>query len=151
MDREDFDQKCASLDDEALVYWLQQYTMDEDLIDVIPYADAEIKNGGLFQYYGNGSFEAKQHVKFLELIGALDHAEIIRQSLARFPDGIQPIRTEEDPDEHHEAVAELIGGTKAFYDLDDRYFALPETLDDSIQRYVRQHLDFYFDEYFKDE
>ncbi|HLO98405.1 MAG TPA: DUF4375 domain-containing protein [Fimbriimonas sp.] len=140
--RKKWDQLVASGSDEDLFAALPELD-DEDPISLVLYADSEICNGGFFQYYSNGIFDVQEHVRALELVGLEPFAELVRESLAIFPNGIQPHRGDSEYPIEDE-VARLIGGKNKFDELDDRYFVLTENLIPGVVAYVRRNSDHYW-------
>jgi hypothetical protein len=140
MNQEEFDAQCAHWNDEELVEWFRGCNDDEDLIALILDAEEEISDGGLIQFYKYGEIDAKKLAHCLRTLGELERAQIIIESLSRFPNGVQPRRMLDEFGEPLDPVEELVGGPKAFRDLDDRFHNLPETLAESLGCYVRKNL-----------
>lgn len=140
--RKKWEQLVANGSDEKLFAALPELE-DDDPISLVLYADSEICNGGFFQYYSNGIFDVQEHIRALELLGLDPFAELVRESLAVFPNGIQPKRGEEvNPIE--DEVASLIGGKDKFHLLDDVYFELTKGLVPGVVAYVRRNSDHYW-------
>ena len=120
------------------------YLPDEDIISVIQYADGEICNGGFFQYYSNGIFDAKQHCEYLLLVGLPSLAQIVQQSLEVFPGGLQPKRSPQDVNPIDKQVLALVGSKSRFDDLDSAYYADCELIFGACANWVRQNPDHYW-------
>ena len=143
MNREEFDAQCAHWSDEELVEWFRASSTGEDIINVILDAEEELQEGGLMQFYDKCYVASQQLVDSLMAIGEVERASIILESQGRFPDGVQP-RQVLEIGEPFDLVEDMVGGSNAFCDLDDRLNNLPDTLDRSLARYIRRNLNYYF-------
>jgi hypothetical protein len=110
---------------------------EEDPIEYISYASAVICNGGFNGFYLNCGFDAKTLMEQLALVELVNMADIVRRSLAMFPDGIQPFRTEYDPSDSWSRVISLVGGKRVFHDLEQEFFAVS---DDEFERDLANHI-----------
>lgn len=120
---------------------LGRYTGDP--VDVLLYADAEICNGGLFQFYEKGIFDPHEIAVHFDTIEFPEMAEIVRTSIARFPDGVPPIRSQEELDPITDRLLDLGISRKTFEDLEDSYFKLTNRLSLLLAAYIRRNADHY--------
>jgi hypothetical protein len=71
-------------------------------------------------------------------------ANLIHASLQFFPNGEQPIRTDEDIEPIDDRVAELLNDEDPFTELEEKFFALPmELFDKAYAAYIRKNPEVY--------
>lgn len=108
-------------------------------LGVARYANSEICNGGFHQFYLNGIFDAARLADDLDRLPNPKWGECIRKSLARFPDGKQPIREERDLDEMEEILNKAGIGDDTFREIEDIWYANYGELDSALVQYVRDN------------
>lgn len=117
---------------------------EDDVLQYASYGISEICNGGFMQYYGNGIFDANLHVRYLRELGLDEVADIVHASLQFFPNGEQPIRTDEDLEPIDDRVLELLNDEDPFTELEDKFFAIPsESFDKAYAAYIRKNPEVY--------
>ena len=117
---------------------------EDDVLQYASYGINEICNGGFLQYYGNGSFDANLHVRYLRELQLDDIADLVDASLQFFPNGEQPIRTEDDLEPIDDRVSELLNDEDPFTELEDKFFAFPkESIDQAYAKYIRKNPEIY--------
>jgi len=96
--------------------------------------DAEVRNGGLSQYYFNSSGELAAHaVKAARGVGATELAAIIREANALFgKDG-----PDADRDQRMDQLSKI--NLETLERLDTRYYKCSEKLDELLPRFVAAH------------
>ena len=117
---------------------------DDDPIEYVRYADSEICNGGFFQYYSNAIFDAQQHVALLRQLDRKDLADIVEQSINVFPEGLQPVRTQNDFGPISDKVLGLIGIESKFDSLEREYYNLCPNLEITFANWIRKNSEHYW-------
>jgi hypothetical protein len=147
VNRTEFDALIATGSDEALLDAVWDYLptsedengkFDGDAISVTQYAIAEICNGGFFQFYGNGIFDPVRLITKFEEILAFDLAEVVRKSMAIFPDG-KPLVRRIGQDVINEELRELGISHDSFDEIDRQLFSLYKGVDAFWANYIRAH------------
>ncbi len=99
--------------------------------------EREVNNGGFHQFFFNSSGDnAEETIGALEVIGANKNAELLRQAIARFPDG----KVLKQLDERQVLMLNIFDGV-AFNDLDEKFFAYEEPLTDLNFNWIRKNAD----------
>jgi hypothetical protein len=107
---------------ETAKYEMGPLSPDERSIVIIHYLDAEISNGGFWQWYFNEGELADEALKSLEKIGARQHASVIRKANRLFGrEG--PPKTSEEVQQALRKMSDRTSGKMS--DLNDEWFALP--------------------------
>jgi hypothetical protein len=96
----------------------------------------ETNNGGVDQFFFNDSGQlALPALGYLERIGAVKTASILRRAIALFPNGRVPI----DQEERRELLLSLEDQGVSFGPLTQELFACEEDVDDLNQEYAAAH------------
>ena len=144
MTKIEWDLLVESGSDDDLMYALTDLP-DDDLVEFVRYADAEICNGGFFQYFSNGIFDANKHKQFLIDIGLYDLAQVIQDSLDVFPDGVQPIRLPDCIEPIDDKVLELVREKGRFDEFDKQYYAKNSQIEPAMANWVRKNSNHYWE------
>jgi hypothetical protein len=145
MDRlEQWKKYLETASDEDLLVEVSWDFPDDDILQYASYGINEICNGGFQQYYFNGIFDANLHVRYLRELRLDEVADLIHASLQFFPNGEQPIRTDEGFEPMDDRIAELLDGENPFTELEDKFFAFPmESIDQAYAAYIRKNPEVY--------
>lgn len=151
MTRPEFSQLVSSGSDEDLVdsifHLLPEYEEDDghfegDVIRVAQYANAEICNGGFYQFYCNRIFNPMRVIECFEALGVMAMADCVRESMRMFPDGQPPVRLpgEEPIDDKLEALGIDPG---SFEEIEGIYYSHTKEFYESWAPYIRRNPDVY--------
>jgi hypothetical protein len=112
-------------------------TFPQKVFSAIWAVEAEVNNGGFWQYFSNSSRETAHFVEeALQRIGAPKTADICRRAIAAgFPNGL-PIEPEKIELAAHEFSQETL---HAFGALDQEFYAYPQNLVDLLFAFVSDH------------
>ncbi|HMK20979.1 MAG TPA: DUF4375 domain-containing protein [Terriglobales bacterium] len=103
-----------------------------EVATLIDELEGEVNNGGFHQYFYNSAGDnTAEVIQVLEEIGALRMAEIVRKAAARFPDRMPP----KERFARQDVLLGHFPDTKAFYDLDDEFYAYPDNLSELLKKY----------------
>lgn len=121
----------------------RRLTHPAQLVYVVQQYEVEVNNGGLCQYFVNSSRETAPFlVEALEAIGAQQHCAHFRRFVT--DNGIDPAHLEsfiiESVDEYEAQTQRY-----PFDAFDDAFYGLEEPLDDLCARYIRAHLNDFFE------
>lgn len=122
----------------ALIDLVSEYDYDEldavqQVAHLVFYYEAEVDNGGHLQYFHNrGSDEAALTIKALQLIGAFEAAEILKEAVERHNAiGRHRARSLE---EYHETEIQ-----HEFLDLDNRFYKCRPGVSGPLEEYRRKN------------
>jgi len=114
-----------------------------DPLALISYADSEIRNGGFYQFYSNGIFDALHMPRLFQDIDAGALAQCIAEANARFPEGMPPYRGSREVEEVELEMEEMEIGEDSFKDIEERYLAASSDLAAKLAQFVRSNPDRY--------
>jgi hypothetical protein len=153
MTRADLLQLAATGSDEELLNQIWEFIPESekdpeswyeagDILAVVDYANAEICNGGFFQFYANNIFDPLELVTQFELLNARELAECVRLANERFPEASPPARGYSLMPIEDEL--ERLGlSPESFEDLEDRYYAAAESLPSIYAQHIRRNVHLY--------
>jgi HEAT repeat protein len=115
----------------------ESLTQQQRYYSAIIACDAEIKNGGLSQYFFNSSGNTwKDALNGFEVMGLTEHAQILRQAVAVFGS----TGPDTDRDRRMDQLSRISRKNETSFDaLDTRYFASKENICAQGARYVIQN------------
>jgi hypothetical protein len=103
-----------------------------EVATLIDELEGEVNNGGFDQYFYNSAGDnTAEAIQALEEIGALKMADIVRRAASRFPGGMPP----KERFARQDVLLSYSPDSKAFYDLDDEFYAYPDNLSELLKKY----------------
>ena len=112
------------------------FTPVERVLLDVALVEAEVNNGGFHQYFFNSAGDrAAPAIASLEAIGAATTAAILREAVSRFPASAPSA----DRSTRQKQLHQIAPNTDEFDDLNDRFLAYDDRLDELMVAYRHGH------------
>ena len=103
----------------------------KEMKQLVSLLEAEVNNGGFDQFFFNSSGDhTVEIIDFLESIGAVKTADIVRRAAAKFPGGMPPKEWAKRQDL---LVDDVSPDADAFQELDQEFYASTEDLSELVK------------------